>query len=503
MRQSLALGFQRLRIASLLLILSPLFVSFTPWRPSWDDTFFLHHAVCLARGVWNVDASQMDYCLGGMFKSPLMALLLIPGGPPRGELSELSLAPFLLALATAGAVALLAWMMAIARIPWLAVLVAGAAAILCTPMWNNGVPFLIDGFFAVIVACAALLPLVEWAAPADDFWPAVRRGAFWAFLLTLGLLSKMTFAMLAAALAPAVLLASWLRSGACVTGIKLTALLVFTLPLDFMLLRYGAIYYDDAYQSSFGVLSGFFNAGFSRHSFLLYTAAQVWPMIAGVAALAMWAFWRPAEHGRLAFALWPAGAMLLYLYIASGSPNTDPRFFWLVWLTLPFCFAAAIAPECERVAASPRASVATTLFALALALPALNRLEIEPLRRSIDALARLPADRPFVAMVATDEPSFNIETMLLAQQLNWSRYGKATIGTVVYDIVHEATPEKSLRRLAEADYALLHFPPGEGAPEWTNRWAGVFEAALETSGRPLETVGAVQPITVFGVKPGT
>ena len=146
---------ERFRIASLLLILSPLFVSLTPWRPSWDDTFFLHHAVCLARGVWNVDASQMDYCLGGMFKSPLMALLLIPGGPSRGELSELSLAPFLLALATAGAVALLAWMMAIARIPWLAVLVAGAAAILCPPMWNNGAPFLIEGFFTVVVACAA------------------------------------------------------------------------------------------------------------------------------------------------------------------------------------------------------------------------------------------------------------------------------------------------------------------------------------------------------------
>ena len=86
MSQSLAARLEPWRGAALIAILSPLIVSLTPMAPRWDDTYFLHRAVCLARSVWSADLPQADGCLQAVTKSPLMALLLIPGGPPHGIL---------------------------------------------------------------------------------------------------------------------------------------------------------------------------------------------------------------------------------------------------------------------------------------------------------------------------------------------------------------------------------------------------------------------------------
>jgi hypothetical protein len=169
-----------------------------------------------------------------------------------------------------------------------------------------------------------------------------------------------------------------------------------------------------------------------------------------------------------------------------------------VWLALPFCFAAIVAPRPPVSSFRPVWSVVTALCVLALALPMYNHLDFEPFRLSLDALAHLPADRPVVALLTTDEANFNIETMLLARELKWPMYSRVNLGTVVYDITLEKTPDKSLQRLADADYVFARMQTERLAPEWTNRWAPQFKQALTASDRPVQTVDADRPISIFG-----
>ena len=253
------------------------------------------------------------------------------------------------------------------------------------------------------------MPLVEWAAPTPALGPAVGRGALWALIISLGMLSKLTFAALVIILAPSALVASGKRSGVAWTAIKFAAMVVGLVPLFLVLVRYGGIYYAHALGSAFGPESLFYDGGLTRLAFLQRMAPQVGPMLAVAAALAAWAIFRRADRGRLLVASWSVATLLFYLFIAAGSPNKDARFFWLVWLALPFCVAAAIAPRLPAPAALPHRSIATALVAVALALPMFNRFDLESLRVALETLGHLPADRQVTALLATDEPSFNIE----------------------------------------------------------------------------------------------
>ncbi len=499
---TLAARLEPLRGPLLLLILSPLVVSFRPSRLAWDDVYFLHNSVCLARAFWSASLSGADVCLQGMAKSPLMALLLIPGGPPRGDLEGLGLAPFVLALATGAAILLLARLTALARVPILAAVVAAVAAIAAPALRTHGAPLYVDALFTVLVACLAMMPLVEWEAPTSTSSEVIGRAAVWALLLTAGALTKATFAVFVLALAPAALAASRLRSGGRATLLKLAALAAFSLPLAFLLIRYGASYYTHAKGAAFGASGAFYDDGRSWASVLAEALGGAWPLLALTAALTILTLFRPADRGRLALAGWSGAAMILYLIVATASPNKDPgfaypRFYWPVWLTLPLCAAsAAAAADVE-----PRGAKLSSALAVALALPMFNHLQLEPLRQSLDALARLPAHRALDVLIATDERDLNIETLLLAQRLRWTDYSQLTLGTLAYDIILHKTPETSLQRIARADYVIARFRLASDAPEWTNRYDPVFEQALEASGRPVETVDADRPLSIFGPKP--
>lgn len=505
MPKSVAKFLEGLRAPLLLVILSPLVVSLTRAQMRWDDVFFLHRALCGARAFWGGSLAAADVCLQGMAKSPLMALTLIPAGPPSGDLAQLAVAPFTLALATALALLMLARLSAMARIPapvaWLAALAAVAAPALRT----HGAPFFVDAFFAVIVACLTLVPLVEWEAPTPTWAAQLRRGAALGLLASVGLLTKTTFAVFLLALAPAAFLASWRRSGARATLVKTAAAAAGSAPAAFMFARFGASYWTHATTSAFGVLSSYAGDGRTPLAALAETLGGAWPLLALTAALAVWAVRRRAEPGRLALSLWAAAVIVGYFVAAAISPNKDPsfvypRFFWPVWLALPFSVAGAVgpAPRAEKPGWSTLASLG---IAIALAAPMYGRLDLEALRPSVEALARLPTDHPATVLLATDERGLNIETLLLAQQLASPHYDRLALGTLAYDVLNHPTPDASLARLAAADYVLAHFPVDPSAPEWTNRFVPAFQAALEASGRPMEILTGPRPIRLYGPAP--
>ncbi|WP_131829417.1 hypothetical protein [Agrobacterium salinitolerans] len=435
--------------------------------------------------------------MGQIAKSPIMAMLLIPAGPSELRLESLSVAPFMLSLAIATMILVLHYFLRLAKVPYIAILLAACFAITTPSMWSSGAPFMVDGLLAIVVACSIAFVFVEYENSTLSPTESVKRGMIWALLITIGMLSKTTYAVIAILIAPIAIWMSILRSGINMTLMKLLSLLVFLIPLAIILIRYGDIYLAHAKNSSFGPLSSFYNDGLSPFRFILDSCAQNWSLWVGILLLVVFAVARGLERERAIAGLLVALVILVYFVISSTSPNKDPRFFWLVWLTLPFCAACSIAPQRNGSLSIGPSPTMKFLCALLIAVPAVGRLDLEKFRTSVAAIATLPAHANATLYVATDSAHFNIETLLLAQQLEWRQYSQLQIRTVVYDVVSEKSPQKSLERLASADYVLGQFPVPGDAPDWANRYASVFEQSLRISDKVTKELPADPSIHIF------
>lgn len=495
--KNVSLGVQHVEAIIFLIILSPLANSWQRISPSWDDTFFLHNGLCVARSFWEANLKGVDVCMAQIAKSPIMAMLLIPAGPAGAQIESLSVAPFILSLAIAILILVLHSFLRAAKVPFIAILVAACFAITASSLWSSGAPFMVDGLLAVVVACTIALVFVEYENATLSPAVAFKRGIIWAFLITIGMLSKTTYAVIALLIAPIAVWISILRCGLKMTMIKLSSLLVFLIPVAIVFIRYGDIYLAHAKNSSFGPLSSFYNDGLSPFRFILESSAQNWSLWVGISLLVVFAIIRGLERERAIAGFLVALVIMVYFVISSTSPNKDPRFFWLVWLALPFCAACSIAPQRSSSSSTGISPAIQFLCALIIAVPAIGRLELEKVRTSVATLASLPADAAVTVYLATDSAHFNIETLLLAQQLDWKRYSQMQIKTVVYDVVSEKSPQRSLERLVNADYVIGQFPVPGDAPDWANRYASIFEQGLRGSDKATKELLADPSIHIF------
>lgn len=194
MLKKVFLRVQYLESIIFLILLSPMIISWQRIIPEWDDTFYLHNGVCVARSFWDANPTAIDTCLSQMVKSPIMAMLEIPAGPFSSELESLSVAPFVLSLLIGAFVLFLNRTLRRAKVPFVASLIAAAAAIATPALWTNGAPFMVDGLLAVVVACTVALVFAEYEDASQTTWDAVASSASWAVLITVGMLSKTTYA---------------------------------------------------------------------------------------------------------------------------------------------------------------------------------------------------------------------------------------------------------------------------------------------------------------------
>jgi hypothetical protein len=294
-----------------------------------------------------------------------------------------------------------------------------------------------------------------------------------------------------------------LRSGGRATLAKLASATVGSLPLLLVFLRYGDKYYLHASSISFGAAGAFLQLDLSPLQWLGQTLAAVWALLLLTAALAGWAFLRPADRGRVVLAVWLGGFVIGYLALAAITPNKDPffpysRFNWPVWLAFPFCAAAAVKASTETALARPGARLVAAILVVALATPMFDHLDWQSLRPALATIERLPARTPASVLLASDERDLNVETLQLARQLQPERYSQLSIGTLAYDIVSNDKPDASIARMAQADYVVGRFPVDPQAPVWTNKFVPAFQAALEASGRPVEILDGARPICIYG-----
>jgi hypothetical protein len=139
--------------------------------------------------------------------------------------------------------------------------------------------------------------------------------------------------------------------------------------------------------------------------------------------------------------------------------------------------------------------IAAAVLAIALSLPALGRFDLKPIEQSVAALEFIRSKGARTVILATDTPATNVESFLLAKQMNVDRFGPLSIDTTVYDIVKGRTPEFSIERMRQAD-AVVFLPVDGSSPEWANRFADRFREELSAPPRRIETVPGAASIAV-------
>ena len=487
----------------LVLMWAPLAVGYNISTPAWDELFFLHNAVCVNHAVFSGSLHELDLCLGAMAKSPIMAALLIPAGPLNGSISKLSSAPVVLALLTFSQIILLAVLTWRVRIPPLAIIIAAVSVFFTPALMQGGAPLLVDDLLAVTILNTLMLLAVECDLPTHGLVPSIGRGIFWGVVGSIGLLSKLTYLLFAALVFVPAVIISLRRSGIVATAVKLLAALGIGLGAILVTLRYGQGYYAHAAAAAFGDLAQYYNDGLTRLAFLRSVEGSIRPLWIAVIILGCWAFWPGRiSRERAMISIYLLSIMLLYLFVASGSQNRDPRFFWPIWLAIPFCLAIAVPPmkASDRTVAASMV-VVPAIVALALSFAMLGRFDFSAVALAQRVLDLLPGNRPINVIIVTDEGTFNIETLILAKRLGGSLHANKTIDTAVYDIVRNLSVADSIERLREADYAIAREPlPVAAAPEWTNRFHQQFLAALQESDRVVATLQG-NPNTIIFAKP--
>ena len=499
----------RLAVTSFTIVLmalfAPLIVNFQVRVPEWDQLYFLHRGACLNNAVQALSLAGLDECLQSVFKSPVMALLLLPAGPLHG-LTSLAVAPVVLAFTTFGLVLIVGQIAQAAQISRLALIGAAATSLLSPTLTGTGAPFLVDMAFSITVLATLLLIPLEYGSPTVESFANIKRGLLWGLLVTLGLLAKLTYFYFAALVFVPLALMSLYLSGWRTTLIKISAAsIVGLMPLS-MFWFYGAGYIQHAYGAAFGPITAFYDDGLGRLAFIQASLGSLglsyWFAVAVLCSAVVLGWRKEQPTFRPLLGCYLLIILGIYLFIASGSPNKDQRFFWLVWLALPFCIAAMIPSSHGQRRFSFRAcSAAPILLALALSLPMAGRYDLRSVAQVDELLQSLPANQPFTVMIASDEASFNIETLILARELNLSRFRNLSMRTVVYDIATNGTPEQSINRLLGADYVLIRSPVDSSAPEWTNRFLPGFATAVETSGRLIRTLPGNPSLRLFEMHP--
>jgi hypothetical protein len=491
---------ERWRAPLLVLILAPLAVATVALKPAWDEIFFLHNGVCVAYSIGHGSLSGLDKCLSEMAKSPIMAFLLVPAGAVQGDAAKLNVAPVVLALLCFSQIILLAYLSARAKISALALIVAAVGAVLSRPLWENGAPFMVDGFLSLVIANTMMLFVVEARDPRRQPAQLVCDGLLWGTILSLGVLSKLTYCFFAALFVTAALILSYRNSGWRPTIVKAGFAFAAGLPAAVMLFRYGHLYWAHAAATSFGGLSAFYDDHLSRAAFIRETISSIVPLGLAALVLLIWsgcsARGRRADFGVAAYAI---AGIVAYFILASGSPNKDPRFFWPVWLALPLSLSIMVPPKRNDCAAgSPMWTILPIVLAVALSLQSFGRFNLTGINEAVATLGTIPPDHPITVLMATDEPFFNIEALLLAKKLNYAVHSNKTVGTVVYDIAQNLTVAQSIAKLEAANYVVGRFPAPVGAPEWTNRFSSDFERSLTMRKRPLSTVAGHPTVSVYG-----
>lgn len=505
-------AFRKLRdfdlLARMLLLVvasRPIIVASATWRPAWDELNFLHRAVCVDRTLFSADWAGLHECLLLLNKSPVLMLLLLPFGQIGDNVDLIRAAPVMLAIFNFCAVlgiALLTWRL---RVP-LAVVLVAAIAIAGNPLTHVvGGALLVDTFLGFVVTIAVLLFAFEVNSNATSRRSAALRGVVWGMVGTAGVMSKVTFGYFIILLFVPMIGIVWYREGFRPVLIRVLSCVVISLPGLIVFALYANQYFAHALKASFGLVAELYSDHLTLTDFI---AAQltgtglggVILLVMAVAAIVTTVRRRVLDRTSVYLLL----VLLGYFWLTANGVNRDARFLLPFWLALPWCLALVMR---ESEGAEPQGTPVrdfglAALVGVFLALPSIKNYDLSSVELSINALRTAPMDRPARVLTATDTGNFNIESVLLAYQLDRRRFPAGLlIDTLVYDRVSGRTFDESMARLRSADIVLFRFPLDPAtAALWSNEHHEAFLRVAQAEGRELAVIGPAPSVHVFAMR---
>jgi hypothetical protein len=359
---------------------------------------------------------------------------------------------------------------------------------------------------SVAIASVLMLVALETRSPVQEHPSSLWRGLLWGTAFSTAAACKLTAGLFIVGVLPALLWLRYARYGFKAAITTFLAALGVSIPALVVLAADWSALLRHASAASFGSLAQFYSDGLSTLGFI-GTAASATGM-GGVALVALTiyvAFLTVKSHRSNILVFWPALILLAYAGLVTVSVNRDARFLLPIWIALPFCLAALAPPTADpgngrsRVSHEALATAVAGIVAFAVVNLgfAAAPLDLSEVARARGLLAAVQARGGRTVSLATDDDLFNIETLILAKELDRDASHPVSLETVVYDIVAGRTIDQSIASLGQADVVAMELPVNGSAPEWANRNAPAFQEFCEAHARDRGRLDGSRPVHIF------
>jgi hypothetical protein len=490
---------------------APAFISYQPYLFRWDDSSYLQRSIAVSRAFWsgNLHGVKEAMVYG---RPPALTLL----GLPWGALASwdaagkcfVSLAAVISLLAT-----LCLYLSLRVGIKPLFLVVASICVAASIGPYPAGAPahavataFMADSLLAWTSLAAVLLIPYEARMPCPSIRGAVVRGILWGAILSLGVMTKLTFFYFIVLIVPTLFLIrlhhgglrlDWRRSpGKAISlfivrpepgGLRsafasLIAFLCSAAPSAIFLVRYGRPAFALAKASSFGRIADFYYHPLSQFladtiraspglvlSFVFTAAGLIYLVIKKRSIL-----WGPEFLALL--------IIMGYAIVPLMSANREIRFELPAIVALPFLIGILMSGEGHSAPGLYAALAAGLVFCglLAAGVPTRHRANRQSLRRCDVVLAQAAECSAKRVMLATDSPTLNVDLMNLAIEVSASE-ASVEVATMAHRAMGGVPIEADFRWMSSFNQVV--FQDGDAlSPPFTNQRVPEYERYLQQHG---------------------
>jgi len=477
---------------------APMIITYQPYLFRWDDSDYLWRSIIASRAFWSGNRHMLGIAMRGI-RPPIMSLLAVPWGRLN---SWTRVGECFVSLNVLTAMLIACCLYLLLRIGLKPIFLAiGSVCVFAAlgpyPKGAEGHFFstslLVDSLFAWNAFASLLLISYEATNPSRSTRDDIARGILWAFIFSMGALTKVSFWYFLALVVPIVLIVRARRSGLRSAVWSTVTLAVCSLPVAIYLIRYGlpALFYG--WGSAFGHTASFYHIPFWDFVKVAIQRSPGLPasIVFVAVCLVYWASRRFTGSRETDFV--PILVLVGYCAITLLSPNRELRFVFVAVIALPFLMALSAfgrAPEWPQKSAMI-AALLVFCFLAAAGVPMLHRPDEQGIGRSeaiLNEAADLHARR---ILLGTDSSSLNWDLLLVAQAFSPSQSTTAT-ATLANNAADGEPIEEDFREIRESD--LIAFQDKDALDsDFTNQRAAQYEAyARQQFGNPVKVVGDIR-----------
>jgi hypothetical protein len=477
---------------------APTFISYESYLFSWDDADYLHRAVEVSRAFWSGDVHGLQAVISS---KPAMTLLGLPWGPLTSWDAAGNCFVTLAAVISFLVASSLYLLLRLGVKPILLVVasVCVGASLGPFPLRVHGhvfdahtiaTGFMTDSLLAWTTLAAVLLIPYEARMPCPSIRGAVLRGILCASILSLGVMTKVSFLYFIVLIVPVLFLTRLHYGGRRSAAAWLLAFVCWSAPAAFFLVRYGRFTLVQAGASTFGGTADFY---YLPPLQFLARSIRESPGL-GLSLVLMAAALIYLVIKRRLVQSWPEFVAFLmvigYGIIVFASANKQIRYAFPAIVALPFLVAMLMSRQPDPTPAPSHTLAAlgaglVLIGLVAAAVPMRHRADRRSLSRADTVLAEAVRCNARSILLATDSPTLNV--FLLDLALEFSPSGAST-GTLAYRAMNGAPIEQDFRALSESDMVVFQ-DARRINPRFTNQRVSEYERYIRQGGSVSIRVG--------------